>query len=214
MNYATLTAQIGQYANRSDITFTSQIPNFIEQAVARIYSEARSIGFQKIQNGNFVAGQALVNKALDWKETISFQYTIPGGTPSANYLLPRSYEFCTTYWPNVTAQDIPVFYADYNLPVLTVSAPQFFVSPTPNGNYPFQVMYLSLPLFDMVNSTNFLTDRYPQLLLYACLLEAVPFLKNDERIPVYETLYNRALQDINRDSKERYTDRTSKRDKE
>ena len=216
MDYDSLKTQISQYANRDDQLFMDLIPDFINQAIARIYSEARSIGFQKIQNGNFVAGQALIDKNMDWKETISFQYTIPGVAPFATYLLPRTYEFCTTYWPNVTAQETPLFYADYNLPTQTVGNPQFFISPTPNANYAFQIMYLSLPLFTAVGGqdTNFLTDRYPQLLLYACMLESVPFLKNNERIPVYESLYNRALQDINRDSKERYTDRISKRDKE
>jgi hypothetical protein len=52
------------------------------------------------------------------------------------------------------------------------------------------------------------------LLLYACLLETIPFLKDDERVPVFEALYARALQDINKDTKERYTDRLSKRDKD
>jgi len=49
---------------------------------------------------------------------------------------------------------------------------------------------LALPLFNVENPTNFLTVRYPSLLLYASMLETIPFLKGDERVPVFESLYN------------------------
>jgi hypothetical protein len=80
--------------------------------------------------------------------------------------------------------------------------------------YGYLLNYLRLPLFNAANPTNFLTDRYPNLLLYACMVEAIPFLKDDERVPVFESLYNRALQSINLETTQRYTDRTSKRDKD
>ncbi len=48
MNYTTLTEQIKSYANRTDALFNAQIPNFIEQGINRIYSEAKNIGFEII----------------------------------------------------------------------------------------------------------------------------------------------------------------------
>ena len=74
------------------------------------------------------------------------------------------------------------------------------------------MIYLALPLFNAQNPTNFLTLRYPSLLLYASMLETIPFLKGDERVPVFESLYNRALQSINKDAEKLYTDRVVKRD--
>jgi hypothetical protein len=218
MDYASLTIQIQNYANRSDDFFIAQIPNFITQGITRIYSEARSIGFQKIQDGNpvFAINTATITKPNDWKETISLSYTVPGAIPLTKYVLPRTYEFCKTYWPNDANTGDPVFYADYSLPQATVGAGQFFLVPTPAGAYQYQLTYLSTPIFtaNAGSNQNFLTDRYPSLLLYACLLETIPFLKDDERIAVFETLYNRALKDINKDTTDRYTDRLSKRDKD
>jgi hypothetical protein len=52
------------------------------------------------------------------------------------------------------------------------------------------------------------------LLLYACLLETIPFLKDDERVQMFEALYSRALQSVNKDAQKLYTDRISKRDKD
>jgi hypothetical protein len=217
MNYASLTLQIQQYANRTDAFFVSVIPDFITQAINTIYCEAKSIGFETVltsANGLIVINQNLIAKPQGWKETISFQYTIPAAPPAppfSSFLLPRTYEFCINYWPNTTATGLPKFYANYgNSP----GNDNFFIAPTPNATYPAQLIYLGLPTFDAMNTTNFLTLRYPSLLLYRCVLEAVIFLKDDERIAKFEDLYNKQLQDILKETTDRYTDRTSKRDKD
>ncbi len=229
MDYISLVNQIQAYANRFAAAgiftnnnqpnyflddpdkFIQQIPNFINQGINRIYNEAKNIGFQVIGDSNLLAGVNLVNKPLNWKETISFQSTNNGVN---TFLLPRTYEFCIKYWPVQATQAAPLFYADYNLPKQNVGSGQFYIVPTPDMNYAYTLTYLELPLFNAQNTTNFLTDRFPNLLLYACMTEAAPFLKDDERVPVFESYYNRALQNINRETTERYTDRTSKRDKD
>ncbi len=215
MNYQELVTEIQNMCNRFDAYFLARIPNFIARGIARLYNEAKSIGFQKIQNGvTFTAGTALIEKPLDWRETISLSYVIPGASPYTVYLLPRSYEFCKTYAPNPTATGVPVFYADYNLPAQQTARSNLYIAPTPDANYQYELLYLSTPEFDVGHPTNFLTDQYPILLLDVCMVEAVTFLKDDERIPVFESSYNRALQAINKATQDRYTDRTSRRDKD
>jgi len=209
MDYNSLTAQIREYAKRNDDFFTNQIPNFINQGVNRIYSEAQNIGFEKIVEGNLEQGNPLLDKPADWKETISFAITDDrGASPLTTFLFLRSLEFCKSFWPDNTATAMPTFYANY------LAYQQFYFAATPDYAYPFQLIYLSLPLFNADNPENFLTQRYPSLLLYACILEAAPFLKDDERIPVFEALYSRALKSINQDSRKLYTDRIAKRDKD
>lgn len=214
MDYNSLVAQIKAYANRSDDLFNAQIPNFINQGINRIYNEAKNIGFQQVTQDNltFTRGTNTVSKPNFWKETISFQYINDNNVNT--FLLPRTYEFCINYWPVQANQAAPLFYADYNLPQQNVGPGQFYIVPTPNKAYQYIITYLGLPEFDAMHTTNFLTDRFPNLLLYACMTEAAPFLKDDERVPVFESYYNRALQNINRETTERYTDRTSKRDKD
>lgn len=213
MNYNSLTQQIQDYSNRTDDFFINQIPDFINQGVSRIYSEARSIGFQKITAGTFTVDDSLLNKPVDWKETISLGYLIPGADPILTYVLPRTIEFCNTYSPSLHENGEPVFYADYSMPTSNVGAGDIFLSPTPDQAYVYELIYLSLPLFNQANPVNFLTDKYPSLLLYACLFETIPFLKDDERIASFEALYSRALKDILGDTKDRYTDRLSNREK-
>ena len=216
MDYNSLTNQILSYANRNEPAFVNIIPDIINQAMSRIYSEAKTIGFQKVINGNMVTGNPNILKPYDYKESVNLQFTIPGAQPFSNFLLLRTYEFCILYAPNPLLTGLPVFYsADLNVPQINNGPAQLFITPTPDQNYAYQLTYLSFPPpFDVNNQKNFLTDRYPNLLLYACMMEAIPYLKSDERIPVFESLYTRALQSVLNDTKNRYTDRYSQRDKD
>jgi len=221
-SYNDLVAEIQAWANRYDDYFVAQIPSFINKGINKIYNQAKNIGFQTSTpaNSRLVTGQNILAKPLNWKETISFQYITPDGV--SNFLLPRSYEFCVTYYPNPSsANAAPLFYADYNLSEVSALPPQdsgalgqYYIVPTPDANYQYILTYLGLPLFDVDHQQNFLTDRFPDLLFNAAMTYAEPFLKDDERVPVFDSLYKSSLQDINRETVERYTDRTSKRDKD
>jgi hypothetical protein len=213
MTYTSLIASIQQYTNRTDAVFTAAIPNLIDQAINTIYSQAKSIGFETVfvNNNFFTINQPFINKPANWKETINMQLTIPGAPSTTLFLLPRTYEFCVNYWPNVTNVGVPKFYANYGN---NENIDSFYIAPTPNATYPGQLLYLGLPAFNAQNGTNFLTLRYPNLVLYRSILEAVIWLKDDERIAKFQGLYDEQLQTINKDTTNRYTDRTSQRDKD
>jgi hypothetical protein len=206
MNYTTLTEQIKSYANRADDAFIKQIPNFIEQGINRLYSEAKNIGFEIIFGGDLAINQTTIKKPVNWRETISFELYSQNQTFS-KFLLPRSYEFCKSYWPNQTLTAEPSFYANYN------DYNKFYLSPTVDKQYKYKLIYLGVPFFNKTNDENFLTQRYPRLLFYSCMLEAMPFLRDDERLAVFEGLYSNALADINSDTTARYNDRTTNRNK-
>jgi hypothetical protein len=207
MNYTTLTEQIKSYANRKDAAFNAQIPNFIEQGINRIYSEAKNIGFEVTTTGDIAMNNTTIAKPANWRETISLEIHTEDQTFS-KFLFNRSYEFCKSYWPNQTLTAEPTFYSDYN------DYNQFFFSPTADKDYKYRLIYLGSPLFNAQNGENFLTRRYPRLLFYACMLEAMPFLKDDERLGQFEQLYASSLDDINKDSTARYVDRISDRGKD
>lgn len=123
-----------------------------------------------------------------------------------NPILPRSYEFLRSYWPDDSQTGDPKFYADYNYQ-------NFIVAPTPVRAMPFELLYWELPaLLDDDNQTNWLTEYAPNLLLYATLLEATPYLKNDERIPVWQQFYDRAAQAISGEDLRKILDRAQKRE--
>lgn len=215
MDYVTLRDQILSWSNRNELTFNASIPTIIDLAMLSIYREIKCVGFQKVVSANMTAGIATIQKPQDFIESVSFMYTIPGVAPYSIFLLERSYEFCVAYAPNSLLRDKPIFYStDLVVPPNNVAPAQIFISPTPDINYAYQFIYSTLPpLFNAQNPVNYVTDRLPDVLLFSCLMYAMPYLKSDERIPVFESLYHRAVQSTNNDSVKRYIDRISKRDK-
>ena len=97
------------------------------------------------------------------------------------------------------------FYADYDYQ-------HWLVTPTPASAQTLEVMYYEQPaLLGDDSQTNWLTEYAPDLLTYATLLEATPFLKNDERIQTWQAMYDRAAQALNGEDLKRIMDRSANR---
>ena len=62
-------------------------------------------------------------------------------------------------------------------------------------------------LFRSSNQTNWFTNYAPQALLYGSLLQAMPFLKNDERMPMWQQNYDLIMQTLMAEDKLRLADR-------
>jgi hypothetical protein len=211
MNYTTLTSDLQTYMLRTDKPYVTKLPDIIEQGIIRIYNNAKDIGFEIVEdiilyNNNFV-----IKKPGNWRETISIGLVdIDAG--SITYLLPRTYEYCITYQPTVATVGTPKFYYD-SARNANGTYRSWNVVPATNKNCQITVVYLGIPLFNEAHGTNFLTQRYPNLLLYSCLMEASLFLNNEEARNKYEMMFGKELETINRMNVDRTTDRTIVRDK-
>jgi hypothetical protein len=129
--------------------------------------------------------------------------TVQARTP----LLPRSYEYLRGYWPDMSVQDDPLYYADYDYY-------HWLVAPTPRFPYPVELNYYELPpLLDAGNQTNWLTDLAPSLLLHKCLVNLSPFLKNVEATQAWMAMYAQSAQAITGQDIDKINDRTSERSK-
>jgi hypothetical protein len=206
MTYNTLSAQILQYLDRNDQATQDQIPFFISQAEQRICREAKTIGLEVYVTGTFIVGQNVITKPARWRRSISFNYGSGTNDNTRNQLFLRTYEYIRNYWPDDTQLAPPKFYDDY-------AYDHLIVAPTPDQTYPFEYSYLELPepLGPSV-STNWLTNNAPDLIFYASMLEAVTFLKIDERVPLWQSMYDRALKSVTTQDEQRYVDRTSQRE--
>lgn len=205
--FTTLKEDIRRYLERgftlaSDAIVYEQIPRLINLAERRIARELKVEGLINVVTSTMAPGLAVYPKPDRWRTTVSFNYGIAN---QYQQLFPRSYEYVRTYWPNRDETGVPLFYADYDYN-------NWIVSPTPDQAYPFEVLvYQLLPLLDDTNQTNWLTEYAPQVLLYASLLEATPFLKNDERIAVWQSMYDRSAQALNGEDLSKILDRSARR---
>ena len=82
----------------------------------------------------------------------------------------------------------PVYYS--------VSGGNFEFLPTPGQAYTASVLYYQR-ITAVSSSFNWLATSHPDIYLYGALLEAEPYIQNDERIPVWQSRLDRALAELN-----------------
>ena len=212
MDYASLLSDLKTYTLREDMPYVTKIPAIIEQGIIRIYNNAKDIGFEKYADIPLAANTFRIAKPPGWRKTISLAITDLNNNKT--FLQERTYEYCKTYIPNpalVTAT--PKYYYDMGINKESPYGNWEIVS-NANEEYTVNVIYLSIPQFNAgPNSVNFLTQRYPSLLLYSCLMEASLFLNNEEQRVKYEAMFGKELETIDNINQDRMTDRTVNRDK-
>jgi hypothetical protein len=210
MTFATLKQDVQRYLERgatlaSDPIVYEQIPRLINIAERRIARELKVQGFINVVTSTLTTNQSVYDKPDRWRDTVSINIGVGANNAQRKTLFTRDYEYSRSYWPDESQTDEPIFYSDYDYS-------HWLITPTPDANYPVEILYYELPpLLDDVNQTNWLTEYAPQLLLYGTLVEATPFLKNDERIATWQQYYDRAAAMLNGEDLAKILDRSAVR---
>ena len=203
MTYTSLLEDVRRYLERgfseeSDPIVFEQLPHLVTLAERRISRELKVEGFIRAVETNLIPGVSVYEKPDRWRTTVSM-------TVDGKPIFGRVYEFCKAYWPDDTETGSPEFYTEYDYW-------HWMITPTPATEQTLEILYYEQPRFlDNEFQTNFLTEYAPDLLLYATLLEAAPFLKKDERIQTWQQMYDRAAQALDGEDLKRILDRTANR---
>lgn len=204
MTFSSLLTDTRRYLERgfteeSDPLVYEQLPRLINMAERRIARELKVQGFIRAVTTTLQEGVSTYKKPDRIRDTVSMQIV------NSNPIFSRSYEYCRSYWPDSSQTGTPEFYADYDYT-------HWLITPPPSANTEVEILYYELPLLlDENNQTNWLTDYAPNLLLYGTLLEATPFLKNDERVQLWQSMYDRAAQTLNGEDLLKILDRSAQR---
>lgn len=198
MTYDSLVSDISSYLERTDQATLEKIPTFIMLAEQVIAAEIKFLGNLTPMTSTLVANQAVIDKPARWHKTVSMNVTV-AGVRQPVFL--RKYEYLREYWPDPTETGAPRYYADYDYT-------HWLIAPTPDVAYNFEVLYYErIQPLDSSNQTNWFTIYAPQALLYGSLLQAMPFLKNDERIPMWQAQYDKIMQVLKAEDIQRMGDR-------
>ena len=210
MTFTNLKVDVRNYLERgasaaTDPIVFEQIPKLINLAERRIARDLKLQGFQTVVTTTMQTGVCVMPKPDRWRETISINIGTGALQNTRKTLFTRSYEYCRTYWPDQTQLGQPTFYTDYDYQ-------HWLFAETPDDDYPIEIVYYELPpLLDDEQQQNWLTNYAPNALLYGTLLEATPFLKNDERIPVWQGFYEMAVNSLNQEDVKKIVDRSTTR---
>jgi hypothetical protein len=185
VTYADLQNAVKDYLNRGDLDV--QVPLFIQLCEAEIKRRLRRF-------------------------TVRASITIQGdqtALPSACAEL-RSARLVTGN-PNLdqplicgTQEMVSEFRANHGAPtgrpqiIGMINATGMLVAPTPDANYPAEIFYYQglVPLATAPGGINIVLTESPDLYLFGSLAMAEPFLKNDDRLALWQSLANKAYDQL------------------
>jgi hypothetical protein len=200
MTYDSLNSTVLQYLERSDQATINAIPTFITLAEFEIAQEIKTLGQLQVAESVMTAGNPVLQKPARWRKTVSMNYINSAG--SRTPVLLRKYEYLTNFWPNNTLTSPPQFYSDTDWD-------HWYVAPTPDQSYNFEVLYYErIAPLSSTNQTNWLTQNAPTAMLFGTLLQAMPFLKNDQR-QIFQQKYTEAISSLKTEDVARVGDRQS-----
>lgn len=199
LTYDSLTSTVLQYLERNDTATVNAIPTFITLAEFEIAEQVKTLGQLQIAGSTMTINNPVLQKPARWRKTVSMNVLV--GTKKYPVLL-RKYEYLKSYWPDATETDVPKYYADTDWD-------HWYLAPTPDDDYTFEVLYYErIAPLSSTNQTNWLTQNAPNAMLFGTLLQAMPFLKNDQR-QIFQQKYTEAMQALKAEDIARIGDRQS-----
>ena len=180
--FAGLKATIADYLNRDDLT--AIIPSFITIAEAKFNRKLRTRQMIKRANGQIET--AFFAYPSDWLQAKEFQLNTNPIQRLQYVTEAQGDELKSNSYVTVGQ---PGYY--------TIIGTQFEFIPAPDTTYSSELTYYAkIPALSDSNTSNWLLAYAPDLYLYGALLEASPYLKDDERLATWGQLYTNSIGDI------------------
>jgi len=177
---------IADWLDRSDLT--TRIPDFITLAEARLNRDLRIRPMEVRSSMETTSGQRYFNLPGGYLQMRNMQMNTNPITP-LEYITPEMLD--RLYGSDTTGK--PRAYS--------LIGDEIQLAPIPDSDYTIEMAFYEkfTPLGDGTSGTvtnNWLTLNAPDVLLYGSLLEAEPFIKNDERIALWLNAYNGAIRKL------------------
>jgi hypothetical protein len=221
-NYSNLVTDIRNYTEVDSNVLTAALINrFIEDAEFKILREIPIDAYKKQSTGNLVTGQNTINvpaKTLFVKGVQVYDST-SASTGANTYLEKKDETYLQEYVPSTESakRGKPKYYAMFGGATGTTdtTSGRLFLAPAPDTTYVFKIHYEAIPN-SLVTDTSgtYISQYFPNGLLYACLVEAYGFLKGPmDMLTLYEQKYKQEVQkfaaeQLGRRKRDDYTDGT------
>ena len=173
----------------SAVLSTTVLNTIIKNAENRIYREVDSDDNRFYATSNLQSGNRYVTIPSDLRAIRYVQ--LKDSSNNQVFLDKRDTSFMAEYYNTPsTASGLPKYYANWD-------ANFWVVAPTPNATFEVTLAYIKQPtsLTDssVSSSGTYVSNKYQDLLLYACLVEAYGYLKGPpDLLQYYEQSYQRA----------------------
>jgi hypothetical protein len=181
-SYSALKASIADWLNRDDLTAT--IPDFISLAEAQL--ERRLPVQKRTQRSTATIDTQFSALPSDFVSAKSLVLTSTAPVQPLTFLTEDELDAKKSVY-RTTGK--PLFFA--------LIGNQIEVLPAPDTGYTAELTYVAtLAKLSDANTSNWLLERHPDVYLYGSLLQAAPYLRDDERVALWAPLYGQAIEDM------------------
>ena len=191
-NYTELQTAVANWLDRDDLT--ARIPEFIALAEARFNRVLRLRSMEAKYTANTVAAQRNLALPAGYIQMRNFQVNTSPLT-TLSYVTPEIYD---RLWGGSTG-GTPKFY--------TILANEVSFGPIPGSVMEVEMLFYKK--FDNLSgsvATNWLITNAPDIYLYGSMLEAEPFIMNDERVQLWAQALQQGVSDLQeQDNKDRHS---------
>ena len=204
--YATLQTAVANWLDRSDLT--DRIPEFIALAEARMNRTLRLSMMLNVDETTLGGAATLVAGTRDYAlpsgylQMVDFHLRTSPITP-LSYLTPEN---MNRMWAGSQGGK-PLAYTIFADNSTGTPIKKVRLGPSPASAYDYSIMfYKKIDALSVANTTEQMLTDNPDIYLYGALLEAEPFLMNDQRVQLWATAFQesvRALQE--QDNKDRHS---------
>ena len=191
-NYTELKTAVANWLDRDDLT--DRIPEFIALAEARFNRVLRLRSMETKETASTVAGQRNLALPTSYIQMRNFQVNTSPLT-TLSYVTPEIYD---RLWGGSTT-GTPKFY--------TILANEVSFGPIPASVQEVEMLfYKKFDNLSVTTTTNWLITNAPDIYLYGTMLEAEPFIMNDERVPLWAQALQQGISDLQeQDNKDRHS---------
>jgi hypothetical protein len=195
MTYAELKEQIKDYVQSEESTFLANLDGIIQLAEQRINRDAKSPDSRATATGTF--SSQTITTPTDFVVPLSLFVSIDGIETG---LLLKEPSYLTEAY-GVTSASIgssgsPAYYA---IQSSSDSSTAILVAPSPSSSLGYTLYYYKSAdtIVGADSHTTWVSNYFPETLLYGCLVEAYTFMKGDQVIQQqYEKLYQLGLMEL------------------
>ena len=189
--YSELKTSIANFLARDDLT--SQIPDFIRLAEARMSRELDARSMEKRATATTVAGDGYISLPTDLREIRNVQLN----TDPAKTLEYYTVQMINTDYAG-QGQGKPKAYS--------IVGTEILLKPTPDAAYTLEIVYgENVQALSDEDTNNTILLRHPDAYLYGSLMNAYTYLMDETRASQYDQLFTRIMDEIIRDTeKARY----------
>ena len=185
LTYAQMVTKIRDYAEVDSTVFTSTIVDgFILDAEERVLRDVNTDADRRYATSTMIASQKYLNFPTGALIIRALQITSGG---ELIFLQKRDTTFMDEYNPTEST-GVPKYYANYDDNTL-------MFAPVPGSTYAILASYVAkADGLSSSNTTTYLSERFPNGLLYACLVEAFGYLKGPmDMLQYYDQRYKTAV---------------------